>query len=168
MAASGDGNVVHAHNGWRVSPTCGSQGIPQRVGRGTTTKTSNIGKGSRLRSRGGNVPVQDRGLCCCRRRCREQRWDRSPPQMLQYREDHRNPIPCHLQCSNWMRTQTDSRWTIQTHSLLQRTERDVISNKIFHSGGMAPSEWTLSIRGSRDTPVADYSVPGINTMRHVI
>ena len=28
---------------------------------------------------------------------------------------------------------------------------------------MAPSEWTRSVRGVRDTPVVDYSAPGINT-----
>jgi hypothetical protein len=32
---------------------------------------------------------------------------------------------------------------------------------------MAPSEWTRSVRAVRDTPVADYSAPGLNTMRRV-
>jgi hypothetical protein len=43
-----------------------------------------------------------------------------------------------------------------------------ISKKIFRSGVMAPSEWTRSVRAVRDTPVADYSAPGINTTRRVI
>jgi len=30
---------------------------------------------------------------------------------------------------------------------------------------MAPTEWTSSVTAVRDTPVADYSVPGVNTMR---
>jgi len=32
---------------------------------------------------------------------------------------------------------------------------------------MVPSEWTRSVRAVRDTPVADYSTPGINTTRLV-
>jgi len=32
---------------------------------------------------------------------------------------------------------------------------------------MAPSEWTCSVRAVRDTPVDDYSTPGVKTMRHV-
>ena len=39
--------------------------------------------------------------------------------------------------------------------------------KHFHPGGMAPSEWTRSVRDIRDTPVADYSVPGANTTRRI-
>jgi len=42
-----------------------------------------------------------------------------------------------------------------------------ISKKHFHPGGMAPSEWTRSVRAVRDTPVADYSAPGVNTTRRV-
>jgi len=42
-----------------------------------------------------------------------------------------------------------------------------ISKKHFRPGGMAPSEWTRSVRAVRDTPVADYSAPGVNTMRRV-
>ena len=30
---------------------------------------------------------------------------------------------------------------------------------------MAPSVWTQSVRAIRDTPVADYSAPGVNTTR---
>jgi len=30
---------------------------------------------------------------------------------------------------------------------------------------MAPSEWTRSVRAVRDTPVADYSTPGVNATR---
>ena len=32
---------------------------------------------------------------------------------------------------------------------------------------MAPSEWTGSVRAIRDTTLADYSAPGVNTTRHV-
>ena len=42
-----------------------------------------------------------------------------------------------------------------------------ISKKHFRPGGMAPSEWTRSIRAVRYTPVADYSAPGINTTRRI-
>jgi hypothetical protein len=40
-----------------------------------------------------------------------------------------------------------------------------ISKKYFRPGGMAPSEWTRSVRAVRDTPVADYSAPGVNSTR---
>jgi len=33
---------------------------------------------------------------------------------------------------------------------------------------MAPSEWTRSVRAIRDTPVADYSAPSVNTMRRIV
>jgi len=39
-----------------------------------------------------------------------------------------------------------------------------ISKTILCSGGMAPSEWMLCVRAIRDTPVGEYSAPGINTM----
>ena len=42
-----------------------------------------------------------------------------------------------------------------------------ISKKHFRPGGMAVSEWTRSVRAIRDTPVADYSAPGVNTTRHI-
>jgi len=42
-----------------------------------------------------------------------------------------------------------------------------ISKKYFHPGGMAPSEWTRSVRAVRDTAVADYTAPGLDTMRRV-
>jgi len=42
-----------------------------------------------------------------------------------------------------------------------------ISKKHFRPGGMAPSEWTRSVRAVRDTPVADYSAPGVKTTRRV-
>jgi len=43
----------------------------------------------------------------------------------------------------------------------------VISKKLFSPGGMAPSEWTHSVSAVRDTTVADYSTPGVNTTRRV-
>jgi len=42
-----------------------------------------------------------------------------------------------------------------------------ISKKHFHLGGITPSEWTHSIRTVRDSLVADYSSPGVNTRHHV-
>ena len=47
------------------------------------------------------------------------------------------------------------------------TDDEHISKKHFRPGGMAPSEWTRSVRAVRDTPVADSSVPGVHTMRRV-
>ena len=43
----------------------------------------------------------------------------------------------------------------------------LISKKHFRPGGMALSEWTRSVRAVRDTPVADYSTPGVNATRRV-
>jgi hypothetical protein len=42
-----------------------------------------------------------------------------------------------------------------------------ISKKHFRLGGMAASEWTCSVRAVRDTPVAEYSAPGVNTTGRV-
>jgi len=42
-----------------------------------------------------------------------------------------------------------------------------ISKKYFCLGGMAPSEWTRSVRAVRDTPAADHSAPGVNWTRRV-
>jgi len=42
-----------------------------------------------------------------------------------------------------------------------------ISKRHFRPSGMATSEWTRSVRAVRDTPVADYSAPGVNTTRRV-
>jgi len=42
-----------------------------------------------------------------------------------------------------------------------------ISKKHFRPGGMAASEWTCSVRAVRDTPVADYSAPSVDTTRRV-
>jgi hypothetical protein len=44
----------------------------------------------------------------------------------------------------------------------------LIRRKIFHSSGMAPSEWTGSVRDARDTPVADFSGPSVNTIHRVV
>jgi len=40
-----------------------------------------------------------------------------------------------------------------------------ISKKHFRPGGMAPSKWTHSVRAVRDTPVADYSAPGVHQQK---
>ena len=37
------------------------------------------------------------------------------------------------------------------------------SKRYFCPGGMAPSELTHSVRAVTDTPVVDYSAPGLNT-----
>jgi len=42
-----------------------------------------------------------------------------------------------------------------------------ISQKDLRLGRMAASEWTRSVRAVRDTPVADYSFPAVNTTRHI-
>jgi hypothetical protein len=42
-----------------------------------------------------------------------------------------------------------------------------ISKKPFRPGGMATSEWTRSVRAVRDTPVAEYSAPSVNTTGRV-
>jgi hypothetical protein len=42
-----------------------------------------------------------------------------------------------------------------------------ISNKYFLPGGMAPSEWTRSVRAVRNTLLPDYSASGINSTRLV-
>jgi hypothetical protein len=43
----------------------------------------------------------------------------------------------------------------------------IISKKQFRLAGLAMSEWTRSVRAVRDTPVADYSAPGVNTTHPV-
>jgi hypothetical protein len=48
-----------------------------------------------------------------------------------------------------------------------KSQKQYISKKYFRPGGMAPSEWTRSVRAVRDTPVAGYSAPGLNTTRRV-
>jgi len=47
------------------------------------------------------------------------------------------------------------------------TQHTPISKRHLRPGRMAPSEWTRSVRAVRDTPVADYSAPSINTTRRV-
>jgi hypothetical protein len=50
---------------------------------------------------------------------------------------------------------------------LQWSEFAASAKFFFHPGGMALSEWMRSVRSVRDTLVADYSAPGLNTMRRV-
>jgi hypothetical protein len=45
--------------------------------------------------------------------------------------------------------------------------QDHISKKHCRLGTMAVSEWLRSVRAVRDTPVAGYSTPGVNTTRCV-
>ena len=42
-----------------------------------------------------------------------------------------------------------------------------ISKKKIRPGGMAPLEWTRTVRAVSDTPVEDSSAPGLNTTRRV-
>ena len=42
-----------------------------------------------------------------------------------------------------------------------------ISKEYFRPGGMAPSEWMRSVRAVRDTSVADYPTPGVNSTPRV-
>jgi hypothetical protein len=42
-----------------------------------------------------------------------------------------------------------------------------INKKHLCQGGMAPSEWTRFVSAVKDTPLADYSTPGVNTTRCV-
>ena len=51
--------------------------------------------------------------------------------------------------------------------LTLQNQLERISKKHFCPSGMALSEWTRSVRAVRDTPVADYSVPGVNTTHRV-
>jgi hypothetical protein len=44
----------------------------------------------------------------------------------------------------------------------------LISKTHFRPGGMRASELTRSVRAVSDTPVADYSAPGVNTTRRVV
>jgi len=94
MPASRDGYFINAQNGGWISPTSGSQGMSQRVGRGPTTKIGYIGQDSRLLLQRGNLEVRNPAKCGSGGRSREQEMDRPPPQMLQYLEAHRNPVPC--------------------------------------------------------------------------
>jgi len=68
----------------------------------------------------------------------------------------RRSLPCHGHAA-----------PLRTPSKLGPTCSALISKTHFRPGGMAPSEWTLSVRAVRDTPVADYSAPGVNTTRRV-
>jgi hypothetical protein len=58
--------------------------------------------------------------------------------------------------------------TFANSFLCKRTSlENNISKKHFRPGGMAASEWTRSVRAVRDTPVAEYSAPGVNTTGRV-
>jgi len=82
-------------------------------------------------------------------------------------------------CSNWHNLNTHTKQSskllaIKYNSLTSSVQpaspenfHIIINKKHFRPGGMAPSEWTRSVRAIRDTPVADYSASGANTMRRV-
>ena len=57
---------------------------------------------------------------------------------------------------------------MQTGTILYKKEDLEHEEKNIPFGWMALSEWTRSVRGVRDTPVADYSTPGVNTTRQVV
>jgi len=60
------------------------------------------------------------------------------------------------------------RWSINTPTATLGTNcLSTISKKHFRPGGMAAPEWTCSVRAVRDTPVADYSTPSVNTTCHI-
>jgi hypothetical protein len=44
-----------------------------------------------------------------------------------------------------------------------RSTIGTISKEHFRLGGLAVSDWTRSVRAVRETPVANYSAPGVNT-----
>jgi len=75
MAMSRDGDFLHVQNGGWISPTGGSQGIHQRVGRSMTTKTAHIGEGSRLPLRRGNLSVRNPQKCGSGRSKRDEEMD---------------------------------------------------------------------------------------------
>jgi hypothetical protein len=53
--------------------------------------------------------------------------------------------------------------TVRTTRVRINHQVSHISKKHFRPGRMAVSEWTRSVRAIRDTPVADYSAPDVNT-----
>jgi hypothetical protein len=55
-------------NGGWVSPTRASQGIPQRMGRGTTTETVNLEEHSRHLLQRHNLLLRNPGMCCSQQR----------------------------------------------------------------------------------------------------
>jgi len=65
-----------------------------------------------------------------------------------------------LTASQYSSNRTQSRPSIASPKLL-------ISKKYFIPDGMAPSEWTCSVRAVGETAVADYSAPGVNSSRRV-
>ena len=80
--------------------------------------------------------------------------------------------------SRWIHIDRNDRqnfpnWQIRTLIFLNFTKTGgiatscYISKRHFRPGGMAPSEWTRSVKAVRDTPVADYSAPGVNTRHRV-
>jgi len=56
---------------------------------------------------------------------------------------------------------------LKRHFRGQIIKKNSISKKYICPGGMAPSEWTRSVIAVRDTLVADYSAPGVNSTHHV-
>jgi hypothetical protein len=55
----------------------------------------------------------------------------------------------------------------QTARGLPKSVPNSISKKKFRLCGLAASDWTRSVRAVSDTPVAEYSAPGVKTTRQV-
>ena len=66
-----------------------------------------------------------------------------------------------------MRTIATSPETTRTSQAMSEKAKSNMSKKCVHPCGMAPAEWTCSVRAVRDTPVADYCALGVNTTRRV-
>ena len=58
-------------------------------------------------------------------------------------------------------------WAALCQAWDMQCTQEHISKRDFRPGGMAPSEWTRAVKVVRDTPVADYFMPGHTTMRCV-
>jgi len=87
-------------------------------------------------------------------------------------KDHGIKHPDSTELRNVSAVPNFSWWIQPTHTSNKQGEKvfmtaNAISKIHFRPGGMTPSEWTRSVRAVRDTPVADYSTPGINATRRV-
>jgi len=85
-------------------------------------------------------------------------------QYLKFTADFQLCFNC-INISSTLVGYSDSDWA--NDSADHKSQRGHISKKYFRPGGMAPSEWTRSVRAVTDTPVADYSAPGVDSRRRV-
>jgi hypothetical protein len=96
-------------------------------------------------------------------------FDKTRDQMNNWRWDNPHTLGDQFNPSN---PQTTSSGKVKcTRERFSRYSSDDlrvnIRKQYFRPGGMAPSEWTRSIRAVRDIPVADYSAAGVNATRCV-